>query len=73
MLRLQSSILLPIQCSLQMLMGYVEVIVGVLAAGKRVGAPSMLAQELTVLVLFGIFFCAQKQHVLAKMSQTSNV
>lgn len=52
-----------------MLMGNVEVIVGVLAAGEGVGASCMLAEELAVFVLLGVFFCSQKQHVLTEMGQ----
>lgn len=50
-------------------MGYVEVIVGVLAAGEGVGAPCVLAEELAVLVLLGVLLCSQEQHVLTKVCQ----
>lgn len=54
-------------------MGHVKVVVGMLAAGKGVGASSMLAEELAVLILLGILLCSQEQHVLTEVSQTRDI
>lgn len=39
-------------------MGHVKVVIGVLSAGEGVGTASVLAQELAVLVLFGVLLRA---------------
>lgn len=57
----------PVQCSLQVLMGYVKVVVGVLSASESIGAASMLTEKLAVLILLGVLLCAQEQHVFAEV------
>ena len=57
----------PIQCSLQVLMGHVKVVVGMLSTGKSIGAACVLTEELAVLILLGILLCSQEQHVFTKV------
>ncbi len=61
---------LPVQSPLQMLMGYIKVVIGVLSTGEGIGAAGVLAQKLTVLVLFGVLLGSQKQHVLTEVGQS---
>lgn len=56
-----------------MLVGNIEVVVCVLSAGEGVGAAGVLAQELAVLVLFGVLLGSQEQHVLAEVGQAGDV
>ena len=64
---------LPVQCSFQVLMGHVKVIIGVLPTGKGIGAARVLTEELAVLILLGVLLCSQEQHVLAEMRKTRDV
>lgn len=54
-------------------MGHVKVIVGMLSTGEGIGASSMLAEELAVLILLGILLCSQEQHVLTEVCQTRDI
>lgn len=50
----------PIKCSLQVLMGHIKVIVGMLSTCKSIGAACVLAEELAVLILLGVLLCSKK-------------
>lgn len=63
----------PIKCSLQVLMGNVKVIVGMLSTGKGIGTACVLAEELAVLILLGVLLRSQEQHVLTKVCQARDV
>lgn len=63
----------PVQCPLQVLMGHIKVVVGVLSAGEGIGAARVLAQELAVLILLGVLLCPQKQHVFTEVGHAGNV
>lgn len=63
----------PIKCSLQVLMGHVKVIVGMLSTGKGIGTACVLAEELAVLILLGVLLRSQEQHVLTKVCQARDV
>ena len=52
---------------------YIEKIVGVLEASAGVMAAAVLANKALILAWLGIFFGAQKQHMLKKMHQTGAV
>lgn len=54
-------------------MGHVEVIVGMLSTGEGIGAARVLAEELAVLILLGVFLCSQEQHMLTKVCQARDV
>lgn len=54
-------------------MGNIKVVVCVLSAGEGVGAAGVFAQELAVLVLFGILLGSQEQHVFAEVGQARDV
>lgn len=56
-----------------MLVGHVEVVVGVLAAGEGVGAACVLAQELAVLILLGVLLGSQEEHVLTEVCEARDV
>lgn len=64
---------IPIESSLQVLVGNIEVIVCVLSAGEGVGTASMFAQKLAVLVLFGILLGPQEEHVFTEVCQARDV
>lgn len=54
-------------------MGHIEVIVGVLPTGEGIGAASVFAEELTVLILLGVLLRSQEQHVLTEVCQSRDV
>ena len=60
----------PVQGSLEVGRGHVEVVVGVAAGGVGVGAAPVVRQVLGVLVLVRVRLCAHEQHVLAEVGQS---
>ena len=50
-----------------------EVVVGVVRAGVGIVLPSVLLDETLVAVLFGIFSCAEEEHMFEKVGQSGDV
>jgi len=63
----------PVERSFQVLVGHVEVVVGVLPTGEGIGAACMLTEELAVFVLLGVLLGPQEQHVLTEVRQARDV
>lgn len=56
-----------------MLVGDVEVVVGVLPTGEGIGAASVFAEVLAVFVLLWVLLRSEEQHVLTEVCQARDV